>query len=100
MVIKPLGRAVRRFGWIGLTLVFFATFLLLERYVCVVRFCAGAGGLCSINDFHRKHAVESLGKKKPVLSRGSKQTQPDSLLGTRDNTGFSKRLRRACDENH
>ena len=79
VVIKPLGKAVRRFGWIGLTLVFFTTFLLLERYIHR-EISALARVFFAILMIFLASTLWSLFGKKTGVVAGLQAAQPDSLL--------------------
>ena len=79
LVIKPLGQAVRRFGWIGLTLVFLATFLLLERYVHREISALARIVFATLMIFIASTLWKLLGLKSGVVA-GLEATQPDSLL--------------------
>ena len=79
LVIKPLGQAVRRIGWIGLTLVFLATFLLLERYVHR-EISALARIVFAILMLFIAGTLWRLLDRKSGVVAGLQTTQPDSLI--------------------
>ena len=79
LVIKPLGQAVRRIGWVGLTLVFLATFLLLERYVHR-EISALARIIFAILMLFIAGTLWRLLDKKSGVVAGLRATQPDSLI--------------------
>jgi potassium efflux system protein len=79
LVIKPLGQAVRRIGWVGLTLVFLATFLLLERYVHR-EISALARIVFAILMLFIAGTLWRLLDTKSGVVAGLRATQPDSLI--------------------
>ncbi|MDB4358314.1 mechanosensitive ion channel [bacterium] len=79
LAIKPLGQAVRRIGWIGLTLVFLATFLLLERYVHR-EISALARIVFAILMLFIAGTLWRLLDRKSGVVAGLQTTQPDSLI--------------------
>ena len=79
LVIKPLGQAVRRIGWVGLTLVFLATFLLLERYIHR-EISALARIVFAILMLFIAGTLWRLLDTKSGVVAGLRATQPDSLI--------------------
>ena len=79
LVIKPLGQAVRRIGWVGLSLVFLATFLLLERYVHR-EISALARIVFAILMLFIAGTLWRLLDTKSGVVAGLRATQPDSLI--------------------